>query len=222
MILMYIVSIPLVAGGLVGGLALKSTRWSDVLAPWISLIALVFNLFLTLTLWFKGAQPTLSSSPSQSKIWVAQMDAHWIAEWGVHFKLGADGLSLMLMMLIFFLGIMSILASWREIQSRVSFFYLNLLWILAGITGVFLALDLFLFYFFWELMLVPIYFLIGIWGHENRTYAAIKFFLFTQASSFLMLLSILGLYFLHGNATGIYTFDYAQLIHTPMPAPTEM
>ena len=90
----------------------------------------------------------------------------------------------------------------RRSSERVGFFHFNLLWILAGIIGVFLALDLFLFYFFWELMLVPLYFLIGIWGHENRVYAAVKFFIFTQASGLLMLLAILGLYFVHGQATG--------------------
>ena len=87
-------------------------------------------------------------------------------------------------------------------SERVGFFHLNLLLVLAGIIGVFLALDLFLFYFFWELMLVPMYFLIGIWGHEHRLYAAIKFFLFTQLSGLLMLLAILGLYFVHGRSTG--------------------
>ena len=86
--------------------------------------------------------------------------------------------------------------------------------------GVFLALDLFLFYFFWELMLVPLYFLIGFWGHENRVYASIKFFIFTQAGGLLMLLAILGLYFVHGRATGVYTFDYNQLLGTPMSEST--
>jgi NADH-quinone oxidoreductase subunit M len=93
---------------------------------------------------------------------------------------------------------------------------LNLLFILAGILGVFLSLDLFLFYFFWELMLVPMYFLINIWGHENRVYASYKFFIFTQAGGLLMLLSILGLYFIHGKSTGFYTFDYPLLLGTVM------
>ena len=99
------------------------------------------------------------------------------------------------LMLTFFLGIMSVLASWTEITGGVGFFHLNLLLILAGITGVFLAVDLFLFYFAWELMLVPMYFLIAIWGHERRIYAAVKFFIFTQLSGLLMLIAILALYF---------------------------
>ena len=109
-----------------------------------------------------------------------------------------DGLSLLLIVLTNFLGIMAVACSWNAIQQRVGFFHFNLLWIVASIMGVFLAIDLFLFYFFWELMLVPLYFLIGFWGHENRTYASIKFFLFTQAGGLLMLLAILGLFFVHG------------------------
>ena len=110
------------------------------------------------------------------------------------------------------------LCSWTEITESVGFFHLNLLWILAGIAGVFLALDLFLFYFAWELMLVPMYFLIALWGHERRIYAAIKFFLFTQLSGLLMLVAILALYFLHHEGTGTYTFDYEQLLHTSLSA----
>jgi NADH-quinone oxidoreductase subunit M len=127
-----------------------------------------------------------------------------------------DGLSLLLLLLTFFLGLLSVLISWREIQSKIGFFHFNLLWVLAGITGVFLTMDLFLFYFFWEVMLIPMYFLIGIWGHANRTYAAYKFFLFTQASGLLMLLAILGLYFIHGSQTGTYTFSYFELLNTTL------
>ena len=100
----------------------------------------------------------------------------------------------------------------------MGFFHFNLLWVLSGILGVFLALDLFLFYFFWELMLVPMYFLIAIWGHERRIYASTKFFLFTQFSGLLMLVAILALYFIHGHTTGVFTFDYLQLRGTNIPA----
>ena len=117
-------------------------------------------------------------------------------------------------MLTFFLGIMAVLASWTEIRERVGFFHFNLMWVLAGIVGVFLALDLFLFYFAWELMLIPMYFLIVIWGHERRVYAAMKFFLFTQLSGLLMLIAILALYFIHHQTTGVFTFDYSELLGT--------
>ena len=111
-----------------------------------------------------------------------------------------------------FLASCRLLISWTEITTAVGFYHFNLLWILAGILGVFLSLDLFLFYFSWELMLVPMYFLISIWGRERRTYAAVKFFLFTQLSGLLMLIAILALYFAHHHATGIYTFEYTDLL----------
>src|SRR5437660_153380 len=143
-------------------------------------------------------------------------DWTWIPQLGIHFHLAMDGLSLLLLVLTFLLGIVSVLTSWREIKEGVGFFHLNLMWILAGIAGVFLAVDLFLFYFAWELMLVPMYFLIAIWGHERRVYAAIKFFIFTQACGLLMLLSILALYFFHHAATGVYTFEYGDLLGTSL------
>lgn len=205
MILVLLIAIPLFAGAL----AIVSARRSAASARWISLAALVVDLILAVALWLSSGIPS-------------QLDVDWISQWGIRFHLGADGLSLLLVILTIFLGIMSVLASWREIQSRIGFFHFNVLWVLSGIIGVFLSVDLFLFYFFWELMLVPMYFLIAIWGHEDKRYAAMKFFLFTQASSLLMLLSILGLYFVHGKITGSYTFDYPQLVRTPMSASVEI
>ena len=104
-------------------------------------------------------------------------------------------------------------ASWREVTERVGFFHFMLLWTIAGVVGVFTALDLFLFYFF-GMMLVPMYFLIALWGHERRVYAAIKFFLFTQIGGLLMLVAILALYFIHGRQTGS-TFDYLRWLARP-------
>src|SRR5690606_30327180 len=111
-------------------------------------------------------------------------------------------------------------------QKRVGFFHLNLMWILGGVIGVFLAMDLFLFSFFWEMMLVPMFFLIALWGHsgdgkKTRITAATKFFIYTQASGLIMLAAILGLVFAHHASTGVYTFDYAKLIGTQMPAGLE-
>ncbi len=140
----------------------------------------------------------------------------WIPQLGISFHLAVDGLSFLMVLLTLFLGIVSVACSWTEIQERIGFFHFMLMATISGILGVFLAVDLILFYFFWELMLVPMYFLIGIWGHENRYYAAIKFFIFTQAGGLLMLFAILGLYFVHGSATGTYTFDYFQLLGTSM------
>jgi NADH-quinone oxidoreductase subunit M len=148
--------------------------------------------------------------------WLKECNFNWISQFGIRFHLALDGLSLALLLLTYFLGIVAILSSWTEIRQRVGFVHFNLLWVLAGITGVFLAADLFVFYLFWELMLVPMYFLIGIWGHERRLYAATKFFLFTQLSGLLMLIAIIALAVLHQQATGVFTFDYEQLLHTTL------
>ena len=111
---------------------------------------------------------------------IVEQNLPWILPLGISYHLAMDGLSLLLIVLTALLGVVSVACSWREITDRVGLFHLALMvLLLAGIIGVFLAFDLFLFYFFWELMLVPMYFLIGLWGHENRIYAAIKFFLFT-------------------------------------------
>jgi len=148
--------------------------------------------------------------------WLEECNFNWIPQFGIRFHLALDGLSLALLLLTYFLGVVAILSSWTEIRQRVGFFHFNLLWVLAGITGVFLAEDLFVFYLFWELMLVPMYFLIGIWGHERRIYAATKFFLFTQLSGLLMLVAIISLAVLHQHATGVFTFDYEQLLKTTL------
>ena len=209
MILVWLIVILLVAGLL----AWLTARWSTTLPRWISLLGASLDLVLTLVLWARhlGHIQLLAQHT-----WLAQVDFTWIPELGIHFHLGLDGLSLLLLLLTFLLGIMSVLTSWKEIQRGIGFFHFNLMWILAGITGVFLALDLFLFYFSWELMLIPMFFLIAIWGHERRVYAAIKFFIFTQLRGLLMLIAILALYFIHHDATGVYTFEYEELLGTPL------
>ncbi|MGH9394980.1 MAG: complex I subunit 4 family protein, partial [Terriglobales bacterium] len=190
-----------------GALAPLAERWRADGARWLALAAIAVDFVLTLQIWL---------SAPQAEGWRRQLDRTWIPAFGIHFHLALDGLSLLLLLLTFFLGMVAVLASWREIEHGVGFFHLNLLWLLTGISGVFLALDLFLFYFAWELMLVPMFLLIAIWGHERRRYAAIKFFLFTQLSGLLMLLAILALYLFHYAATGVLTFEYAQLLATPL------
>jgi len=215
MILLWLIVI-LLAGGLLAWLV---ARWSTLATRWISLFAVCLDLFFGLVLWARnyGQVDLRLRNP-----WFAELDWKWISQFGIHFHLAMDGLSLLLLLLTFLLGIVSVLVSWNEIREGVGFFHFNVLWVLAGVTSVFLAVDLFLFYFAWELMLVPMYFLIAIWGHEKRVYAATKFFLVTQLSSLLMLIAILTLYFLHHQATGAYTFQYAELLGTPMAARTAM
>jgi NADH-quinone oxidoreductase subunit M len=208
MILVYLIVV-LITGAV---LALITGKRNLVWPRIISLVALSIDFILILA---NVSTPVLSDNK-----WLIDFKNDWIPEFGISLHLALDGLSLVMLLLTFFLGIISVIISWKEINSKVGFFHFNLLLILAGIIGVFLSLDLFLFYFFWELMLVPMYFLIGIWGHENRTAASNKFFLYTQASGLLMFISILALYFIHGHTTGSYTFDYTLLIGTEMPAST--
>ena len=134
------------------------------------------------------------------------VDLLWISSPEIRFHIAADGVSLWLVLLSTFLTPICVLISWNHIQSRVKEFYAFLLLLEFGLVGVFLAQDLFLFYVFWEISLVPMYFLIGIWGHERRIYAAVKFFLYTMAGSVLMLAAIIYLY----NRAG--TFGYAAIL----------
>jgi NADH-quinone oxidoreductase subunit M len=198
MILPWLILIPLIGGML----AWLGGRLGPAWPRWIALATMGLDLALAVTLW-----GTPANGP-----WLAQAAWPWIPRFGISLRLGLDGLSLVLVLLTGFLGMVAVTCSWTEIRERVGFFHFNLLWTLAGVIGVFLALDLFLFFFLWELMLVPMYFLIAIWGHENRTYAALKFFLFTQGSGLLMLVAILALALAHYGTTGILTFSYFDLL----------
>src|SRR2546426_6199354 len=137
----------------------------------------------------------------------------WIPSIGVTYHVGVDGISILLILLTTILGFLSILSSWTAITDRVKEYYVYMLLLQTGMIGVFISLDLFLFYVFWEVMLVPMYFLIGIWGGPRKLYAAIKFFLYTLFGSVLMLLGILAVYFHHGKVTRLYTFDIEALHH---------
>ncbi len=200
-----------------GGIAAWIVGWrSATAAHWVSLISLGVDLALLAFVWAAYGAGTESSADQP---WLLQFDYPWIAPLNIRFHLAVDGLSLLLLTLTAFLGIAAVSASWTEIQERVGAFHLTLLATLAGVMGVFMALDLFLFYFFWELMLVPMYFLISIWGHENRVRAAIKFFLFTQAGGLLIFIAILALYFVQGRSTGVYSFEYERLLGATVPEP---
>jgi NADH-quinone oxidoreductase subunit M len=142
----------------------------------------------------------------------------WMPTLGVSYHLGVDGISLLLVLLTTFLMPLVLLSSWRSIERRWKEFAITMLLLETGMLGVFVALDLFLFYIFWEAMLIPMYLIIGIWGGPNRVYAAVKFILYTLAGSLLMLVAILALYFLHGAATGAYTFDLPVLVRYVLPA----
>jgi len=142
--------------------------------------------------------------------------APWISQWGMYYRIGLDGISLFLVLLTTAITPITILGSFRYIQQRERLFYAMMLLLQTGILGVFVALDLFVFFMFWELMLVPMYFIIGIWGGERRIYAAIKFFIYTAVGSLLMLVGILYLFFKFHALTGTLSFAYADLLQVPL------
>jgi NADH-quinone oxidoreductase subunit M len=189
-----------------GFLAWGSERLNPGLPRYVALAALVLAGVL---LYPVATGPTTFMHDAS---WYAGLRLAWIPRFGIEVILAMDGLSLMMVALTLALGVVAVVSSWTEIRQRTGFFHFNLLWTLAGVVGVFTALDLFLFFFFWEVMLVPMYFLIAVWGHEGRAYAAMKFFLFTQIGGLVMLLSILGLVYANYAASGVITFDYFKLL----------
>jgi NADH-quinone oxidoreductase subunit M len=219
-ILVWIIAIPFI-GGLI---AWQGERISLAFPRYIALGSMLLSLGLSILLWLQyDPEQALLAAAGGKPTWMLEFRAEWIPRFGISLHFAVDGLSLLLVNLTGLLGVMAVACSWREINRHIGFFYLNLIWNLAGVIAVFMALDLFLFFFFWEMMLVPMYFLIALWGHnapdgKGRIYAATKFFIFTQASGLLMLLSILGLVLVHHSSTGVWSFDYMDLLGTSMSA----
>jgi len=175
----------------------------NALIRWITLIVSIAVFAVTLAIW-------ASFNPGSAEFQLVERHL-WIPAFGIDYYLGVDGISLLLVVLTAFLTPIAVLSAWIGIEKKVKEFCIFLLLLEAAMIGVFLSLDLFLFYVFWDAMLVPMYFLIGIWGYDQRIYAAIKFMLYTMAGSVLMLVAILGLAYLHNAATGSYSFDLLKL-----------
>ena len=180
-------------------------RWLTLLTT-LSVLLLAVGLFIGL--------PTESG-------WLLKEDYAWIPSFGIRYSLALDGISLLLVSLTALLQVAAVLISWKQ-QEHPALFYALVLVLETGILGVFLATDLVLFYLFWELMLIPMLFLIGVWGHGNRVYAALKFFFFTLAGSLCLLLAIISLYLIHGEQTGVYSFAFESLLHTQLSSSLEM
>jgi NADH-quinone oxidoreductase subunit M len=178
-------------------------RW---IANFFALAGLLVSLPLVPWFWAQRFEPGFK--------FIEGAAGNWIPSIGASYVLGIDGISFLLIMLTTLLGWISILSSWTAIENRVKDYYIWFLVLQTGMLGVFMALDFFLFFVFWEAMLVPMYLLIGIWGGPRKLYAAIKFFLYTLAGSVLMLLGILFLYFHHHSVTGTYTFALQALYDT--------
>ena len=215
-----LIAIPFIAGLL----CWLVERYNKRLPRWIALIGMILTFGLSLVLWHYGNFNGMSDrllDPQAATPWFAEFSVPWIPRLGISFHLAMDGMSLLMVALTGLLGVAAVACSWNEIQRRVGFFHLNLLWSLGGVIGVFMAIDMFLFFFFWEMMLVPIYFLIAIWGHDvvggkTKEYAATKFFIYTQLSGLIMLIGILLLVLFSQAQTGRYSFNYTDLLGTSM------
>jgi len=181
---------------------------------WIALIFAFVEFIFSLPLFFAFDAKTAAMQFVE--------DWWWVQSYGISYKLGIDGISLLLVLLTTFLTILCILCSWTAITFRVKEFMISFLFLETGMIGALVSLDLILFYVFWEVMLIPMYLLIGVWGDpKRRIYAAVKFFLFTMAGSVLMLVAILALYFLNQRATGVSTFDVLELYKLGLPIGTQ-
>ena len=208
--MLLVLIVVLLAAGILAWLA---ERLHPAAPRWISLAALAVDLGLLLWLW--------ATTGADHGRWLVQMSRPWIPSLGVRLSLGLDGLSLVMLLLTMVLGLVAVGASWR-LEERVGFFHACLLWVLAGIAAVFLALDLLLFYVAWELMLLPMVLLIAIWGHERRWFAALKFFVYTQAGGLLMLVAIVALALLRAGQGHPLSFAYGDLLGTELPPATAL
>jgi NADH-quinone oxidoreductase subunit M len=182
-----------------------------LLRGWAVAISMII-FAVSLILWF-GIDSSIADFQFVERI-------PWVPDFGISYHVGVDGISLLLVLLTTLLMPVILFYTASSVTARVKEFVALMLLLETAMLGTFLALDLFLFYVFWELMLVPMYFLIGVWGGTRRIYAAVKFFLYTMAGSVLMLLAIVSLYFLSGPGPGTAgrTFDFLEIVRTPVPA----
>jgi NADH-quinone oxidoreductase subunit M len=174
---------------------------------WVTLAITVGNFLVSILLLSKSAVVSENG-------FFFEKNVPWIRAINTNYHVGVDGLSLWLVLLTTFIMPIAVLSTWRAVEKRSTAFYVFMLLLESAMIGVFVSLDLLVFYLFFEASLVPMFFLIGIWGGENRIYAAVKFFIFTAFGSLLMLVAILALYYLHADATGVGTFDYITLLNS--------
>ena len=208
MMLSSLVALPVV--GVLLLLFVREERGHERVVRWIALAISVLVFIETLVLWARF-------DPASAEFqFVERYD--WIPAFGIRYAVGIDGISLFLLVLTGFLTPLALISSWASVQKKVRAFCISILLLESAMIGVFVSLDLFLFYVFWDAMLVPMYFLIGIWGYDRRVYAAVKFLLFTMAGSVLMLLAIIGLAALNHSTTGAYTFDLVTLYDLRVPS----
>ncbi|UDG80895.1 NADH-quinone oxidoreductase subunit M [Candidatus Hartigia pinicola] len=215
MLLPWLILIPFIGGIL----SWQADRLSHCLPRWISLAAMGLIFILSINLWLQGYDSLVQ--PQSAPQWKMVFFIPWIPSMGINFHLAIDGLSLLMIVLTSIMGSFSVLSSWSGNEANQGAYHFNLLWIISGVMGIFTTVDLFFFFFFWEMMLIPMYFLIANWGYkktENKQHinAAIKFFIYTQVSGLIMLVSIIGLTLMHFSETNVWTFSYNSCLHTTM------
>jgi NADH-quinone oxidoreductase subunit M len=190
----------------------SKTAIEDARPRQIAFYTFLVEFIVSMGLWW-------SFDPA-STAWQAAIDLPWIPTWGVRFTLGVDGMALMMVLLTTFIMPLTVLGSWTSVRTKLRSYYALLLILTTGMLGVFLARDLFLFYVMWEVMLVPMYFIIGIWGGERRIYASLKFFIYTMLPSLLMLVAIIYLGLHASDAAGTPNFSYDNLLRVSSVTPT--
>ncbi len=195
-------------------------RHKEELIRRYTFVVMLLDLFLVLWL-FPAFNNTTSAIQFVEK-------TPWIKTLGVNYHLGIDGISLLMLFLTTLLGAIAVLSTWKAITLRVKDFMVCMLLLQLGVLGVFASQDLFLFYVFWEIMLIPMYFVIGVWGGERRLYAATKFFIFTLAGSLVMILGVLAIYFNYHNyavanqISPVYSFSFLDLYKAPIPSQQQL
>ncbi len=194
-------------GGILCCLNMKFSRF-------IAIISMILTMIESFWLLLK-----VNSLSKEISLWKMEFVCSWIPRFGINIHLALDGISLIMIILVNILGILSIIFSCKEQYNYPGLFYLNLLLVFSGIVGIFLSVDMFLFFFFWEVIIIPMYFLITLWGckeisYMSRTESAIKYFIYSQLSSIFMLISILSLVYIHYTQTGNWTFNYKDLLVT--------
>jgi NADH-quinone oxidoreductase subunit M len=212
-ILTYVTFLPLIGIPFMLVVPQKSEGTKNVIRG-IALVVSLLTFFASLRIYF-------AFDPSVAGFQFVE-DHEWISQYGIRYHLGLDGLSFWLVLLTTFITPITILSTWRAIDNRVKEFQISMLVLETAMLGTFVALDLFLFYVFWEIMLIPMYLIIGVWGGERRIYAAIKFFLYTAVGSLLMLVCIIGLVYFHNQQTGEITFNLLSLYGTDLPRTYEI
>ncbi|MFC1563799.1 NADH-quinone oxidoreductase subunit M [candidate division KSB1 bacterium] len=208
-ILTIVTFIPLIGAVLI----LLSPRENNKLIRLIAMTTVTFDFLISLPIFFNFNGQIASMQFVEKYSWISSL--------GISYNVGLDGISILLYMLTTFLAPLVVLSTWSQIRKNVKEFMFFILLLQTGMLGVFISLDFFLFYVFWELMLIPMYFLIGVWGGQRRIYAAVKFFIYTMFGSVLMLVAILYISYLNYTATGIITFDIETILQLDIAASTQ-